>query len=127
MRRAKNDVPSLGNGRTTHPVQSNWNTLACASNTSGGGLPSDEWFTRIRASVTGPFAFTVAIIGIVGAGAGLILGGDMNGFLRMLIFIVLVLSFLVAAQNSLSAITGQGAEITAFSHDLSNLLQARLA
>ncbi|WCF22912.1 conjugal transfer protein, partial (plasmid) [Xylella fastidiosa subsp. fastidiosa] len=42
-------------------------------------------------------------------------------------FIVLVLSFLVAAQNSLSAITGQGAEITAFSHDLSNLLQARLA
>ncbi|TNW17056.1 TrbC/VirB2 family protein, partial [Xylella fastidiosa] len=87
----------------------------------------DEWFTRIRASVTGPFAFTVAIIGIVGAGAGLILGGDMNGFLRTLIFIVLVLSFLVAAQNSLSAITGQGAEITAFSHDLSNLLQARLA
>ncbi|WCF22872.1 TrbC/VirB2 family protein, partial [Xylella fastidiosa] len=60
----------------THP--------AFASNTSGGGLPSDEWFTRIRASVTGPFAFTVAIIGIVGAGAGLILGGDMNGFLRTL-------------------------------------------
>ncbi|MGY0343482.1 TrbC/VirB2 family protein [Xylella fastidiosa] len=103
----------------THP--------AFASNTSGGGLPSDEWFTRIRASVTGPFAFTVAIIGIVAAGAGLIFGGDMNGFLRTLIFIVLVLSFLVAAQNSLSAITGQGAEITAFSHDLSNLLQARLA
>lgn len=37
----------------------------------------------------------------------------MNGFLRTLIFIVLVLSFLVAAQNTLSAITGQGAELVA--------------
>lgn len=81
---------------------------ALASNTSGGGLPFDDWMTNIRTSITGPFAFTASIIGIVGAGAMLIFGGDMNGFLRTLIFIVLVLSFLVAAQNTLSAITGQG-------------------
>lgn len=84
---------------------------ALAANTSGGGLPFDEWFTNVRASVTGPFALAASIIGIVGAGATLIFGGDMNGFLRTLVFTVLVLSFLVAAQNMLVAITGQGAEL----------------
>ena len=76
-------------------------------------MPFDDWMTNIRTSITGPFAFTASIIGIVGAGAMLIFGGDMNGFLRTLIFIVLVLSFLVAAQNTLSAITWQGAELVA--------------
>ncbi|WP_017167346.1 TrbC/VirB2 family protein [Xanthomonas phaseoli] len=100
---------------------------AFASNTSGGGLPFDDWFTKIRQSVTGPFAFTASIVGLVGAGATLIFGGDMNGFLRTLIFIVLVLCFLVASQNTIAAITGQGAEITALSNALADRLQARLA
>lgn len=90
---------------------------ALASNTSGGGLPFDSWLTNIRTSVTGPFAYTASIIGLVAAGAMLIFGGDMNGFMRTLIFIVLVLSFLVAAQNTLSAITGQGAELAAILTD----------
>jgi type IV secretion system protein VirB2 len=81
---------------------------------TGGGLPFDSWFKTIQKSITGPFAFAAAIIGMVGAGAGLIFGGaDMNGFLRTLVFIVLVLSFLVTAQNTLIAVTGKGAEITA--------------
>lgn len=86
----------------THP--------ACASS-AGGGLPFDSYLTKIQKSITGPFAFTAAIIGLVGAGATLIFGGEMNGFLRTLLFIVLVLSFLVAAQNTMTAITGKGAEI----------------
>lgn len=90
---------------------------ALASSTAGGGLPFDDWFTKIRSSITGPFAFTASIVGLVSAGATLIFGGDMNGFMRTLIFIVLVLCFIVAAQNTLSAITGQGAEITA-AHDM---------
>ena len=90
---------------------------AFAAATAGGGLPFDDWFTTIRSSITGPFAFTASIVGLVGAGATLIFGGDMNGFLRTLIFIVLVLCFIVAAQNTLAAITGQGAEITA-AHDM---------
>jgi len=87
----------------THP--------ACASS-AGGGLPFDSYLTKIQKSITGPFAFTAAIIGLVGAGATLIFGGEMNGFLRTLLFIVLVLSFLVAAQNTMTAITGKGAEIS---------------
>lgn len=83
-----------------------------ASSTSGGGLPFDDWLTTIRQSITGPFAFSVSIIGLVAAGSALIFGGDMNGFLRTLIFMVLVLAFVIAAQNTLSAITGQGAQIS---------------
>ncbi|RUR14249.1 TrbC/VirB2 family protein [Legionella sp. km772] len=91
----------------THP--------ACASS-AGGGLPFDSYLTRIQKSITGPFAFTAAIIGLVGAGATLIFGGEMNGFLRTLLFIVLVLAFLVAAQNTMTAITGKGAEISRPTH-----------
>ncbi|AGH55381.1 TrbC/VirB2 family protein [Legionella pneumophila] len=82
-----------------------------ASSTSGGGLPFDTWLTKISNSITGPFAFSVSIIGLVAAGAALIFGGDMNGFMRTLIFIVLVLAFIIAAKNTLSAITGKGAQI----------------
>ena len=81
------------------------------ASSAGGGLPFDSYLTKIQKSITGPFAFTAAIIGLVGAGATLIFGGEMNGFLRTLLFIVLVLSFLVAAQNTMTAITGKGAEI----------------
>lgn len=82
-----------------------------ASSTNGGGLPFDDWLTKISNSITGPFAFSVSIIGLVAAGAALIFGGDMNGFMRSLIFIVLVLAFVIAAKNTLSAITGTGAQI----------------
>lgn len=79
---------------------------------AGGGLPFDSWLTKIQKSITGPFAFSAAIIGLVAAGATLIFGGELNGFMRSLIFFVLVLAFLVAAQNTMTAITGKGAEIT---------------
>lgn len=86
----------------THPA------LAASA---GGGLPFDSWLTKIQKSITGPFAFSAAIIGLVASGATLIFGGELNGFMRSLIFFVLVLAFLVAAQNTMTAITGKGAEI----------------
>jgi len=87
-------------------------THPALASTAGGGLPFDSWLMKIQKSITGPFAFSAAIIGLVAAGATLIFGGDMNGFMRTLIFFVLVLSFLVAAQNTMTAITGKGAEIS---------------
>lgn len=85
---------------------------AMAASSAGGGLPFDGWLTKVTNSITGPFAFTVSIVGIVAAGAMLIFGGDMSGFMKTMIFIVLVLAFVIAAKNTLSAVTGQGAEIT---------------
>jgi len=72
---------------------------AFASVGTGGSLPYESWLTNLRNSVTGPVAFALSIIGIVVAGGVLIFGGDLNGFFRTLIFIVLVMALLVGAQN----------------------------
>jgi len=47
------------------------------------------------------------------AGGVLIFGGDLNGFFRTLIFVVLVMALLVGAQNMMSSFFGRGAEIAA--------------
>lgn len=85
---------------------------AFASEGTGGSLPYEGWLTNLRNSVTGPVAFTLSIIGIVIAGGVLIFGGDLNGFFRTLIFVVLVMALLVGAQNMMSSFFGRGAEIT---------------
>ena len=93
-------------------------TQAHAASGAGGGLPYEDWLTRIRQSITGPVAFGISVIAIVAAGAMLIFGGDMNGFMKTLVFIVLVLAFVIAAQNTLSAITGTGAVIASLAGHL---------
>src|SRR5512145_2150353 len=65
---------------------------AFASEGTGGALPYESWLTNLRNSATGPVAFTLALIGIVVAGGILIFGGELNGFFRTLIFIVLVMA-----------------------------------
>jgi len=84
---------------------------ALASEGTGGSLPYEGWLTNLRNSVTGPVAFALSIIGIVIAGGVLIFGGDLNGFFRTLIFIVLVMALLVGAQNMMSNFFGRGAEV----------------
>ena len=96
-------------------------THAHAASGAGGGLPYEDWLTRIRQSITGPVAFGISVIAIVAAGAMLIFGGDMNGFMKTLVFIVLVLAFVIAAQNTLSAITGTGAVIASLGGHLRSL------
>lgn len=86
---------------------------AMASTGTGGSLPYEDWLTSLRNSVTGPVAFTLSIVGIVIAGGVLIFGGDLNGFFRTLMFLVLVMAFLVGAQNMMSTFFGRGAEIAA--------------
>jgi len=90
---------------------------AFATGTSGG-LPYEGWMTNLQNSVTGPVAFGLSIIGIVVAGGVLIFGGDLNGFFRTLIFIVLVMALLVGANNVMTSFFGAGAEI-AFNDALS--------
>ena len=84
---------------------------AFAAEGTGGALPYETWLTNLRNSVTGPVAFALSIIGIVVAGGVLIFGGDLNGFFRTLIFIVLVMALLIGAQNIMGSFFGRGAEI----------------
>lgn len=78
---------------------------------TGGDLPYEAWMTKLRNSVTGPVAFTFALLGIVVAGGILIFGGDLNGFFRTFVLIVLVMAFLVGAQNIMSGLFGGGTVI----------------
>lgn len=86
---------------------------ASASEGVGGSLPYESWLVNLRNSVTGPVAFTLSIIGIVVAGGILVMGSDLSGFFRTLVFIVLVMALLVGAQNMMSNFFGRGAEIAA--------------
>lgn len=86
---------------------------AMAAVGTGGSLPYESWLTNLRNSVTGPVAFSLAIIGIVVAGGVLIFGGELNGFFRTVIFIVLVMALVVGAQNMMTTFFGRGAEIAA--------------
>lgn len=70
---------------------------AAASVGTGGSLPYESWLESLRNSVTGPVAFALSITGIVIAGGVLIFGGDLNGFFRTLIFLVLVMALIVGA------------------------------
>ena len=86
-----------------------------------GGLPYESWMTSLQNSVTGPVAFALSIIGIVVAGGVLIFGGDLNGFFRTLIFIVLVMALLVGANNIMSSFFGAGAEVALVTSPIANV------
>jgi len=86
--------------------------MALASEQSGGGLPYEDWLTKLRKSVSGPVAFGVSIIGVVVTGAALIFGGELNAFFRSMIFLVLVMALLVTANKIVGSFFG-GAEIAA--------------
>ena len=76
--------------------------------------PRKTPLTTLSNSVTGPVAYSVSLIGIVGAGGILIFaGGQVNEFLRAVLFCVLVIAFIIAAKNTLTAFGfAAGAEIT---------------
>ena len=72
--------------------------------TGGGGLPWEAPLTTLSNSVSGPVAYGASLVGLVGAGGTLIFAGGMiNEFLRMTLFIVLVIAFMIAGKNTLTA------------------------
>ena len=76
-----------------------------------GGMPFDDVLTKIKQSVTGRFATVASLIGIVAAGATLIFGGDLNGFFRSMLFVVMVVAIIILANNLLTAV-GSSALVT---------------
>jgi type IV secretory pathway VirB2 component (pilin) len=86
--------------------------LALASSaTTGGGLPYESFLTNITKSISGPLAYAFALGGVAGAGGTLIFGGDLNGFLRVIILLVCFAALLVSAPALLSSISGAGAVV----------------
>lgn len=98
--------------------------LSFASEGTGGGLPYEGPLSQLRNSVTGPVAFTLSLIGIIVAFGVLIFGGEIGGFFKTIVFIVLLVATLVGAQNFMSQFFGRGAEIATLTSPAAELNRA---
>lgn len=83
-------------------------SLASSSST---GFPAEGPLDTLRDFVTGPLALTLSLLGLVAAGGTLIFGGELSGFIRSMILLVLVVSVIVGAGNFMSSLFGVGAVI----------------
>lgn len=77
---------------------------ALASTGGGAALPWETPLQAISASVTGPIAYAISLMGIVVAGAMLVWGGEINEFARRIIMLTLVISLIVFASNIMSTL-----------------------
>ena len=89
-------------------------------------LPFIGVMDKLSQALTGPFAFAISVIGIVIAGAILIFGGDMNGFVRSLVFLVLVIAIIMGSGSLIEYISGKSATIASVGQPLVLGLQAQL-
>lgn len=78
------------------------NDVAFAS--GGGGMPWETPLEKIRDSITGPVAMIVSILAIVAVGVTLIFGGDMQGFIRQVLYVTLVIGLIIMADNIISTL-----------------------
>jgi type IV secretion system protein TrbC len=79
----------------THPH------AALAAAAGGGSLPTP--LTTLKNDITGPVAFTISLLAMVACGAALVFGGEIHEFVRRIIMLVLVVSFIVGVTNLASA------------------------
>ena len=73
-----------------------------ASTTSGGGLPWETPLGALKDSIKGPVAYGISMLGIIAAGFALLFGGEINDFVRRLIYVVGVISLILMAEDILS-------------------------
>lgn len=76
---------------------------------TGNSLPWEGAMDKLVTSITGPVAFGISVIAIVAAGAGLIFGGEISGFLKSVLILALVIGMIVAATGVLKGLFGTSA------------------
>ncbi|EGU0150130.1 conjugal transfer protein [Vibrio parahaemolyticus] len=73
---------------------------------TGTPMPWEGPLSTIQASITGPVALVLSILGVAVAGGTLIYGGELNEFSRKLVMLALAISLVVAATNVISGLFG---------------------
>ncbi|MCT7910691.1 TrbC/VirB2 family protein [Arcobacter lacus] len=81
--------------------------IALASQT-GANLPWESPLESLVDSITGPVAFAISLLAIVAAGAGLIFGGEISGFIKTVLYLVLVIAFIVGGASVMKMFSGAG-------------------
>ena len=84
---------------------------AQAAAAGGGSLPWDTPLTTLKNDITGPVAFTISLLAMVACGAALVFGGEIHEFVRRIIMLVLVASFIVGVTNLASGLGITGAVV----------------
>jgi|GEM_PF-455958 len=80
---------------------------------AGEAMPWDSNLTKLQKSLTGPVALAISIVAIVGAGATLIFGGtEVNGFIKTMLFLALVIAIIVGASSLASTFGAKGSGAT---------------
>jgi type IV secretion system protein VirB2 len=69
-------------------------------------LPYEGGLEALKESFTGTVPFVISLAGIVGCGAMLIFGGEISGFMRTMVFIVLVVAVIVQASAIITFLKG---------------------
>ena len=85
--------------------------LSAVAMAKTGGMPYESVLTTLSDSLTGTVAKSIALIGIVGSGAALIFGGEISGFLKSVIYLVLVCSLLIMGNVIVNKFSPSGFEI----------------
>ena len=70
-----------------------------------------SWLQSLEDSVTGPVAFSISGIALVVCGLTLAFGGDLPGFFRQFVFLILVMAIVLCAANIKAQFFGKGALI----------------
>lgn len=81
--------------------------IALASQT-GANLPWESPLDNLVDSITGPVAFAISLLAIVGVGAGLIFGGEISGFIKTIAYIVLAIAVVVGGASIMKMFSGAG-------------------
>lgn len=80
-----------------------------AAYATGGGMPWEAPLKKVQDSVSGPVAMVVSVLAIVAVGITLIFGGDMQGFVRQLLYVTLVIGLIIMANTVIEKLYGKGA------------------
>jgi type IV secretory pathway VirB2 component (pilin) len=96
---------------------------AAAIGGGGGGLPWDTPIQTLKADLTGPTAFGISLIAIVGVFCVMIFGGEINHFVRSLCFVALCVSAVVGVTALVTSLGIAGATIDGGDYLLPHLEQ----
>lgn len=87
--------------------------MVMAGSTSGSDMPWDSALSTLQESLTGPFAYIVSLIGIVASAGMLVFGGEISGFLKSMLYVVLVVAVLIGANAFMTNVMGFSALLPA--------------
>jgi len=83
------------------------------SNFVMAGMPWDDGLATVKGAMTGGVATTISLLGIIGAGAGLIFGGsEMGQFMKSMLSVVLVVAIIIGANSVIEVASGSAGSMT---------------